>query len=237
MNNLELLELKHDFVTEIFRDVTFFNHTLNDIFYVKGASLYKHDTTLNTSEELCPQIFNDIISIKVLEIEQKVCLVTKHTLHIVDPKGDNEIQIVSFEEEIAAIEWSLSEEAVVIVFENGNIAVFSVDYENGEIFSQGSSSVDAKVPDTLYVGWGSKDTQFRGSEGKLKNKSNEKPGNTRTYKIVFIYLNIIFRQLSKYLVILLHQILYDNCGRVSEDYCPIGHNLIINMLNRTFVIQ
>lgn len=188
MNNLELLELRHDTLTNLFEDINFFDHTLEGVFYLKGGTLHKYDTTLNISEELCPQIFTNAISIKVLQIEQKVCIVTIQSLYIVDINGIHEVQNVNFESKINAIEWNPLEEVVAVVFENGNIEVFSVDYENGELFSQGHSTLGTKVPDTVYVGWGSKDTQFRGSEGKLKNKTSETPGKKIKSNCIFFYL-------------------------------------------------
>ncbi|KAJ3653039.1 hypothetical protein Zmor_018957 [Zophobas morio] len=168
MKNLELLQLFHKPVDDTFAPSTIFAQTGDTTYFIKNTTLYKHDFIKNTTLEVCPHNFEDATHLKVLTIENKICIVTKDSIHIFDPEEHQELQTLAFDSDIAAISWNPTEEIVALVSQSGDVATYSIDYINGEVFPQGQSSVQAKIPDTVYVGWGSKDTQFRGSEGKLK---------------------------------------------------------------------
>jgi hypothetical protein len=173
MKNLELLELEHKTVSDTFSDVEVFTQTSDSLYFIHNNTLHKHEINNNKTTELCPQNFEGATSVKFLAFENKICIVTQNNVCIFDPDGSIELQTYKFEQPIAAASWNLTEEIIAIVFENGDVATYNFDYENGQIFSQGQSSVNAKIPDTVYVGWGSK----RRSLGVPKaNSRNRTPG-------------------------------------------------------------
>ncbi|XP_044260118.1 elongator complex protein 1 [Tribolium madens] len=168
MKNLELLELVHNGAPGLFTNVTLVSQTPQFIYYIRDTSLHSHDPTCGKTVQLGPPVFAEASQLKFLVIENKICVVVKTDLYIIAPP--EKINKIPFRKEIIEISWNPTEELVAIVFHDGEISTFCVDYENGEVFPQGTSSTDAGIPDTVYVGWGSKDTQFRGSEGRIKDQ-------------------------------------------------------------------
>lgn len=185
MKNLELLELVHKTTKGAFSDVKLVSPTPDYIYYIRDNFLHRYDFTCGDTSQLCPHNFEGATHLKALVIENKICVVICDQLQIVNLNG-TQVQSIQFRKKISVISWNPTEELAALVFHDGEIATYNIDYENAEIFPQGKSSIDAKIPDTVYVGWGSKDTQFRGSEGKLKNQI---PGKTllTNYKIIILH--------------------------------------------------
>ncbi|EFA05580.2 elongator complex protein 1 [Tribolium castaneum] len=169
MKNLELLELVHKGVPYPFTNVTLVSQTPQLIYYIRANSLHSHDLTCGETIQLGPPIFADASHLKSLIIENKTCVVVNNDLFII--ALPNKFDKITFDKKIIEISWNPTEELVAVVFDDGEISTFCIDYENAEAFPQGKSSTDAGIPDTVYVGWGSKDTQFRGSEGKIKDQT------------------------------------------------------------------
>lgn len=137
------------------------------IFLIKDNNL--HSQIADITEILSPVEYNHIIAFEYLTFENKLFIATSNGLVYYCPQTEDTIT-VPFEQQLAAAAWNSTQEVLAVVFSNAEVATYNVDHENGIARCLDKSSLEAKVPQTVYVGWGSADTQFRGSEGKMKTK-------------------------------------------------------------------
>lgn len=140
------------------------------IYLIIDKKLYKsyNDTETLVSDET----YECITPLEFLTFENKLWFGTGHEFISYCPESELITRIL-LEDEFLCATWNPTQEALAVVFANSDVATFNIDYESGIALRINRSNLQAAVPQTVYVGWGSANTQFRGSEGKLK--PNSKP--------------------------------------------------------------
>lgn len=146
--------------------------TCNDgvIYLIRDKKLYKSFNDCETL--LSEESYKCITPLEFLTFENKLWFGTGHEFISYCP-DTNTITKILLEDEFLCASWNTTQETLAVVFSNYDVATFNIDYESGIPLLVNKSNLNAAVPQTVYVGWGSANTQFRGSEGKLK--PNSKP--------------------------------------------------------------
>lgn len=135
------------------------------IFSIKDNKLFvqKDDTETSVS----PEEFYGVSNLEYLSFENKLFFTTTNELvyYCLDSEDIRRIQL---EENIACTAWNSTQETLAVVFESFAVATYNIDFESCTARCLAKSNLSSTVPQTVYVGWGSANTQFRGSEGKKK---------------------------------------------------------------------
>lgn len=144
----------------------------NDFYYIKNDGEFC--TTQNNQESvLSPEIFVSILAgPEYLSFEDRIWFATDDKLIYYCPKTDT-ITSIALAKKALCFGWNPTKEILVVVHEDAEVVTYSVDLVNECVQSlcgNNKSSLYSAVPDGVYVGWGSADTQFRGSEGKIKKQ-------------------------------------------------------------------
>lgn len=141
--------------------------TVNEdvVYFIKENKLYKFYNCIETL--LSNDTYNCLTPLEFLQFENRLWFGTGHEF-ISYCSQSNTILTIPLEDEYLCATWNPTQEVLAVVFANSKVATFNIDYETGIALPINQSSLHASVPQTVYVGWGSANTQFRGSEGKLK---------------------------------------------------------------------
>lgn len=138
-------------------------NTSTVLFYIKDGQFYMFRDDKEIL--LTPQSFENLIGKpEYLEFERRVWFATKDMLVYYDYETE-EVVSVPLQTPAQCFAWNPTKELLAVVHENGQVVTYTVDFNRMDC-----TSLDSAVPDSVYVGWGSADTQFRGSEGKLKKQ-------------------------------------------------------------------
>lgn len=134
-------------------------------FLIKNNQLFiqKDNTEILTA----PEEFQFVSALEYLSFENKLFFTTSNEL-VYYSLDSEELRHIPLEQNIACTAWNSTQETLAVVFENSEVATYNIDYESGIARRLAKSELGAKVPQTVYVGWGSANTQFRGTEGKKK---------------------------------------------------------------------
>lgn len=125
----------------------------------------------NQETILSPEIFeNVLVEPEYLSFERRVWFAT-HDKLVYYACETEQLIIIPLEKSAYCFAWNPTREILAVVHEDTEVATYSVDLENGCAQRLDfTTTVHNAVPHGVYVGWGSTDTQFRGSEGKLRRK-------------------------------------------------------------------
>ncbi|KAF9415343.1 hypothetical protein BGZ94_000121 [Podila epigama] len=126
-------------------------------------------TTFPPENEANADQWGHVVGIKFLVDIQAVCIIFSHgdvVLYHIEPTETGEtVEIVgSVDSGISCMAWSPDEELVVMVTGEGSILEMTKDFD---VISETPINVDDKGEEiSVNVGWGKKETQFHGTEGK-----------------------------------------------------------------------
>ncbi|KAK5646013.1 hypothetical protein RI129_004477 [Pyrocoelia pectoralis] len=110
--------------------------------------------------------YNCITKFEILKIERVLWFGTGQEFIWVDLFKN--LHVITVHSEFSAAEWNPTQDAITVVFTNGEIGLYVVNFQDCTITSIGQSHlINAKPSVVLNVGWGSEETQFRGTAGKL----------------------------------------------------------------------
>lgn len=121
----------------------------------------------NTVSVLSPESHRLVAPLEHLSFENKICLVSDSQLLLYDPSTEDLLSL-PFDIPLECAAWNATQEILAVVHTNSDVATYSIDFESAVARCLEKSFLEAEVPQTVYVGWGSAETQFRGSEGKRK---------------------------------------------------------------------
>lgn len=145
-----------------------------DIYYMKNCQL----CLLRNGVEsiLSPEKYEIVASAEYLPFENVIWFATANSF-VIYSIAKEEITDVKVSKCLLAAAWNATKEVLAVVHEDSEVATYVIDYENRSATRLECSRLDAAVPKTVYVGWGSAINQFRGSDGKLRPNATDNPSN------------------------------------------------------------
>lgn len=117
----------------------------------------------------------DIVAAEYLALENEICLATSvGEVLLVNPETQQLSEGTFCDVGIASMAWSPDQEVVVFVTKQHNVVVMTCTYDALTEHALDDETSEAEG-EFVNVGWGKKETQFHGSEGKqaAKNKLEE----------------------------------------------------------------
>lgn len=141
--------------------------TINEsvVYAIKEKKLYQYSDDIE--KLLSAAIFECVTELEYLLFENKLWFGTGEELVYYSPELDV-VSTIDLDSAFVAAVWNPTQEILTVVHCSSEVATYIVDYENCYARCLGRCPMNTAVPQTVYVGWGSANTQFRGSEGKLK---------------------------------------------------------------------
>lgn len=135
--------------------------------------VYEH---MNPDKPIVKKVEGEVLKqIHYLAVHDVIFLATDYELLLCDRHTFQcNICYVS-EEKIVALAWNPVETTIVIIDEKDKI--FLCNFSTPKFESEYSSDLNADVPSSVYVGWGSENTQFQGPKSqqqKVKEKGKIK---------------------------------------------------------------
>ncbi|XP_018333491.1 elongator complex protein 1 isoform X2 [Agrilus planipennis] len=112
---------------------------------------------------------NIVTSFHHLTIDEAVYFSTSQSVVFINTNND-EISMFDFETVITSTAWNPSQDILTIVFEDGNIGLFTFNLKEKTFDIKESSNLSFVCPETITIGWGSTKTQFR---GPLKKRTDD----------------------------------------------------------------
>lgn len=167
MKNLQLMTIHRRKLQQSSENASQIAANDEAIFSIKDNKLFVQKDSTETL--VSPEEFHCVSALEYLSFENKLFFTTTNEL-VYYSLDSEDIRRIPLEETISCTSWNSTQETLAVVFENSAVATYNIDYESGTVRLLAKSDLSANVPQTVYVGWGSANTQFRGSEGK--NKQN-----------------------------------------------------------------
>lgn len=202
MRNLILLQHKYQLVNCLAIEHIQVDHNERDVIYAANKeTVFKVNCTTKTTAEIHKLENGNIVGIQHLSLNDELCIATE----------DGEVIIVNLNAQIAesvafcdgGIErmcWSPDQEVIVFLTQTGRLVVMDTSYS--PIFE--SELNDSEFGDRAFVnvGWGRKETQFHGTEGKAaaKQKPIESIGSVDITQLDH-KVSIIWRGDSEYFAV------------------------------------
>lgn len=121
----------------------------------------------NGLEEDFPVQVQDLNGFEYLALNDEFCLALGSTLAVFNPKVNAECcEVAFFDYPVAAMSWSPDQEIVAVVTEDLRCIVMNSVYDT----LSDTNLIESGEEQFVNVGWGKKETQFHGSEGKNARK-------------------------------------------------------------------
>lgn len=154
--NLDISKINHINQSTETAGTTFFTTTNNELF--------KHDWQSGQTESIAPFEAENVVGFEYISLNNELCVVDEDgSLHHIEFDGLNN-RIISSPDTIKAIAWSHDQEVIATVTKDYKLIVLNVVYDPiaetnllDDAFGEGQF---------INVGWGKKETQFHGTEGK-----------------------------------------------------------------------
>ncbi|KAF5282772.1 hypothetical protein FQR65_LT02769 [Abscondita terminalis] len=174
MKNLELFQLVRNHFKESREGATHIAFQDDYTFFLRNNILHLHD---QHELKVFENTYNCITHFETLKIEKILWFGTGKEFVWVDCK--KQLHHIPLYFEFDAAVWNPSQDAIAVVQPDGEVGVFIVNFSDETIVPMGSSHLINVVPNTIVnVGWGSENTQFRGTAGKLvKTEPKDVPVN------------------------------------------------------------
>ncbi|RXG72607.1 Elongator complex protein 1, partial [Armadillidium vulgare] len=119
----------------------------------------------------------NIISAEFIPMLNSICVTTLGGDVICANLDDSTVEVVGcVTDGIIASSWSPDQELLALVTSEFNVVLMTVDFEHVSELSLNLDNFGEK--EFINVGWGRKETQFHGSEGKQAAKRTSKPVST-----------------------------------------------------------
>lgn len=119
-----------------------------------------------SSAHFFPEPIRDLRGFEYLALNDELCVAMKDTLVVYNTKMDAESRtdVAFFDNPIQAMDWSPDQEIVVVVTEDLRCIVLNSVYD----ILADTNLIESAFGEEEFVnvGWGKKETQFHGSEGK-----------------------------------------------------------------------
>ncbi|XP_049765171.1 elongator complex protein 1 isoform X1 [Schistocerca cancellata] len=116
----------------------------------------------------------DIVGMNVNSVSEEVCLVLASGDILTVESYSKEVECVgSVDSGVSAVQWSPDEEMIVLVTGKESIITMTGSFDPVNEVDFHDDSFGEKQ--FITVGWGKKETQFHGSEGKAAARAEEKP--------------------------------------------------------------
>lgn len=114
-------------------------------------------------------IEDTVIDLKYLNFWHYVFIATESTIVIVDPRLREGVVLDSPTNKIKSISWNPNETCLLIVNEEETIfglhfQVINAEKQQYNFVPLTPAHINDSVPNSVYVGWGSHNTQFKGSK-------------------------------------------------------------------------
>lgn len=134
-------------------------------------------TTLGNTDTICNKLITDLPGpdnlhgFEYLALNDEFCLAVGTTLSVFNPKINPEgcDEVAFFDYPVAAMSWSPDQEIVAVVTEDLRCIVLNSVYDT----LADTNLIESGEEQFVNVGWGKKETQFHGSEGKHARKAVE----------------------------------------------------------------
>ncbi|KAB0798456.1 hypothetical protein PPYR_09449 [Photinus pyralis] len=168
MKNLEVFQVKRC-KSNSSADITHVASEGNITFTLSNSHLHFY----NGEDHHCfANTYECITKFEILKIERVLWFGTGKEFIWVDLSKN--LHVIQVESEFTAAEWNPTQDAITITHPNGEIGLYIVNLQELLISPIGLSHlIDAKPSVVLNVGWGSEETQFRGTAGKRGKLSEE----------------------------------------------------------------
>ncbi|XP_075146318.1 elongator complex protein 1 [Haematobia irritans] len=146
----------------------------NEIYIVTQSQLFSHVPGSQKQPQLLAEV-PDIVGAEYLALENGICLATSvGEVLLVNPETQQMNEGTFCDVGIECMAWSPDQEVVVFVTKEHNVVVMTCTFDplTEHSLADENSEVEGEF---VNVGWGKKETQFHGSEGKeaAKRKQSE----------------------------------------------------------------
>lgn len=184
MKNLELFEVSRETIEDSYNNVSRIAFTKDCVYALKNShvTVYSRDSgdILHTFEEP----FQSITDFEILTIENILWFGTGDEFVYINI-DNNELHKIQPCESFTAAAWNPAQDSIAVLSTNGEIGAYRVDYEDDLIIQIETADLNscANKEDFINVGWGSVNTQFRGTAGKLSTVVQESDGMSWAFKV------------------------------------------------------
>ncbi|CAH0562604.1 unnamed protein product [Brassicogethes aeneus] len=159
MNNLELFHRKK--VPLDLQDVIYGLYENDFVIYIKNNILYVHEHGIITSTHSLDKYSDKVVKLYFNCLDNIVGVVTDNEVVIVDlPTGKIDIFVPG--PKIISAEWNPQGTTVLLIYQNYDVAQFYSNISDLNWTPHATSSLNDDVPNSIYVGWGHQETQFKG---------------------------------------------------------------------------
>lgn len=159
----------------------------DDFYYIKDGEFCSMRN--NVEIVLCPESMFETIpggELEYLAFENRIWFATRDRM-VYYCRDTEQVSSVFFDKSVSCAAWNPTREVLAVVHEDdAQVVVYTIDLENECTQCMDCTSLSVSVPRGVYVGWGSADTQFRGSEGKLKKPPLQQNKSMYLIKMIIV---------------------------------------------------